>query len=76
MDVQKSTMTYISGDDWVALYYEGELLVEGHSLHPFTIMRLMMQHSPFHIAQLDADPDWLEEQGSFPSKLEDVCLSI
>lgn len=61
-------VAFVHADDWVAMYVDGALVAQGHSLQEETVVRLLTGENPTSVwAQYQAD-----EEGSFPDKFEDV----
>lgn len=59
---------YVFGDDWNALYIEGELVYEGHDTFPHTYRMF------FDVEEKEADLDWLMEQGRYPKFISEVVF--
>jgi hypothetical protein len=68
----------VYADDWVGLYIDNKLEMEGHSLRLGSVIELIkdkMQHRLDKIeafSEVSADDDWIEERGNFPETFEEV----
>lgn len=68
------------GCDWTALYLNGVLVTQNHTLSAIEVLRAMdgykvVDGSNFTAKTVEVDEDWLEEQGYMPEKLEDVKIA-
>jgi len=63
----------VDGDDWVGLYLNGKLQLEGHgrSRHA-DILAWGQENGPATIRLVFADLDWLSECGRLPENLSEV----
>ena len=66
-------ITVVDGDDWLGLYVDGELTLEGHgrSRHA-DILAFGAQHAPYTVKLLFADTEWLQKNGRLPKQLDAV----
>jgi hypothetical protein len=60
----------VYANDWMGVYYKGNLITEGHSIPLFDILPKL----GFTIKEQDADNEWLEEQGNLPKDFKDVKI--
>lgn len=60
--------TFVQSDDWEGLYYQGNLIAEGHSLNARDVLDAL----DFRYNTKEANPNWLEERGDLPKLLKDV----
>lgn len=67
--MKETRFVYVSGDDWNGLYENGELVYEGHDTFPHTYRDF------FEVGEMEADLDWLMEEGRFPQQLKDVVFA-
>jgi hypothetical protein len=58
----------VSGDDWEGLYVDGVLVYESHTLTVGRVLRGI----GVEFTYVAPDPQWLEERGSLPDRLDDV----
>ena len=65
-------VTIVSCDDWVGLYLEGSLKLEGHSLPLRDVIELLVGEAPNRV---EADADWIADRGSLPDSLAEVVVS-
>lgn len=69
-----STLTYVTNTDgdWEAIYIDGKLHHEGHSIPAyvwFAVTGVCLDRNEFEI-----EAEWLEDQGGrFPNKFEDIA---
>ena len=72
----KNEIVVVDGDDWIGLYINGELDVEGHghSRHA-DILAWGAQYAPATVRLIFVDSAWMESQGRLPQKLSDVQVS-
>ena len=75
MEQNINEITVVDGDDWLGLYVNGKLIIEGHgrSRHA-DILAFGAEHQPYTVKLLFADVDWLHEEMRLPAKLEDVQI--
>ena len=69
-------ITVVDADDWLGLYVNGELALEGHgrSRHA-DILAFGAKHSPYTVRLVFADLTWMEGEGRMPSQLADVIVA-
>jgi hypothetical protein len=63
-------ITYVTGDDWEAMFVDGVLLEEGHRIDRDVLLDRLFPNCEYK----EADMEWLERRGNFPEKLKDVRL--
>lgn len=69
----KSDITFvISGGGWEAIYVNGKLFDEGHSVNFMSLLHFLEGSVVGASDVKEADNSWLESRGSFPISLEDV----
>lgn len=61
-----------AGGDWVGLYINGELALEGHSLFPKQVLNTL----GISFESLTADEEWLYKEIVFPKNFSDVKLEV
>jgi hypothetical protein len=76
-DVSAPTeITVVDCDDWLGLYVDGELALEGHGRsHHSDILAFGAKHSPYTIRCIFADEAWMEDVvqvSGMPQQLSDV----
>lgn len=68
----------VHADDWTGLYINDDLCLENHNIELCDCMKILQRIAPEStLAEIDyddtwADLDWLEEQGHYPDKYQDV----
>ena len=64
----------VYGDGWEAMYVNGVLQLQGHTISAFQALNAMYGQEVGSLHTSVADWDWLEEQagGLFPRLLKDV----
>ncbi|SDQ98358.1 hypothetical protein SAMN05519103_00304 [Rhizobiales bacterium GAS113] len=65
-------VTIVDGDDWSGLYIDGKLQTEGHSIPVQNALRSVRELGPFTVMCIEADSDWLYDEGNLPRDLVDV----
>jgi hypothetical protein len=72
-DAAQNEIVVVDGDDWLGLYLNGELQLEGHgrSRHA-DILAWGQQHAPATVRLVFADTGWLEDEGRLPQRLSEV----
>ena len=65
----------VDGDDWLGLYVNGELKLEGHgrSRHA-DILAFGAEYAPYTVRLIFADLEWMERVGSLPPTLAEVVV--
>ena len=66
-------LTYVTGDDWCGLYDGDRLIMEGHSISTYNLLKWMADQG--HIDGYEckeADLGWLDDRGDLPGALSDV----
>ena len=58
----------VQGDDWQAVYVEGELVDQGHDIDWMYVIAELGCNTYTQ----NADPVWLEGQGYFPDNINEV----
>jgi hypothetical protein len=72
MSASRMGIVHVSCDDWNALYIDGKLFREGHSIHMedwFDAIETLTGGRP---QSVEADDEWLLALGSYPKALADV----
>lgn len=70
----------VHANDWTGLYINDDIYLEDRKIEPYDVMKLLQRIAPEStLAEIDyddvwADSDWLEEQGRYPDKYQDVYL--
>ena len=70
----------LHGDDWCALYVDGENIYEHHTISIETFVNIMRSKYPkqsienIDYQELYCDLEWLEELSGFQKNLSDVVL--
>lgn len=59
---------WIRGEDWQAVYIEGELIDQGHSIDWMQVISELGCNT----YKAEADEDWLQDRGDFPDDLNEV----
>jgi hypothetical protein len=63
-------VTIVSSDDWEAMYVEGELVAQGHSLQVRDVIYALIREYP---KEIEVTPETVESWGwSFPEALSDI----
>jgi hypothetical protein len=73
--VDNKELTILSTDDWQGLYYNGELLDEGHSVNLYNVLRGL----GYNIEYIDIDdPEEFENYfgANCPETLDEVKLKL
>ncbi|MBS3648733.1 hypothetical protein KEU06_08835 [Pseudaminobacter sp. 19-2017] len=67
---------YVNGDDWVGLYANGKLVMEGHEIQPMELLEWLVGSGQTiaKVESVEPDMDWLADRGSFPNDYADVVL--
>ena len=68
---KKLQVTHVSGDDWEGIYIDGKLVEEGHNVQ----LRDFAKHVGITLQEIEADLEWLEDEGSLPEVLLDVKVA-
>lgn len=58
----------VSGDDWMGLYIDGKLVLEGHSL----CLGEVLEAVGIKPETITPDNEWLENEGNLPKDLAKV----
>jgi hypothetical protein len=61
-------VTIVNGDDWVGLYVNGKIVVQGHSLTPHEILGAV----DIIPKEINPDMEWLDNIGHLPENLSEV----
>jgi hypothetical protein len=61
-------ITFVDGADWEGIYVDGKLIFENHSISAYEALK----YAGVKFKTVNADSDWLAEQGHLPEKLKDV----
>lgn len=64
----ENTVVYVYGDDWCGMYVKGDLKTQNHSLR----VRDVLDALGVDYKSLEVNPDWLDENGQLPDRIEDV----
>lgn len=67
----------VLGDDWEGIYTNGKLALEGHSIGTLELLEWLKETGQkiTSVAQVEADTEWLNENGSLPRLIEDVVIA-
>lgn len=74
-----NNLVVISADDWEGIYLNDKLLDEGHKITKHQLVDYMREYNTFEVyfeAFTDEGCRWIEDQGSLPSKYEDIPESL
>lgn len=67
------SFTIVTGDDWMGIYLEGILVVQGHTpTASRSLEDLLMDVFDIDFESREADQVWLQDRGNLPKKLSDV----
>jgi hypothetical protein len=55
-----------------ALYLNGILVVQNNPMPIFEVTETMTQNQPFDFEDLEVAGEWLEKEGRYPEKFEDI----
>ena len=66
--MKENKITFVGADDWEGLYVNDKLVMENHSLDVFKVLNAIGVDYKY----IEADNEWIGEQGSLPLKLKDV----
>jgi hypothetical protein len=61
-------VTYVYSDDWEGLYVDGFLAAEDHNLS----MEQVLSALGLEYLVIEADVEWMEEEGTLPDRVEEV----
>jgi hypothetical protein len=67
-------ITFVDGDDWEALYIDGECVTQGHRIEARELAEILSKRFGFEWDSGEADQEWLEDRGSFPKFLDQVLF--
>lgn len=67
-----SEMVFAQGDDWMGIYIDGVLQMEGHSISPLEAVQFAVGYGVRHAKSLEVDLDWLHDRGDLPAEFDDV----
>lgn len=69
---------FVDGDTWVGLYFDGELVEEGHSISAWQAVKLLAYADrKVEIGERwEASGNWLDTLGHFPVDLKDVVVMV
>ena len=65
---------YVYADDWAGVYFNGELVDEGHSVHWHYVMGKLVNKTVLSFKEFEVDNDWMECEGSLPPDFKSVVL--
>lgn len=68
------TVTLVYGDHWDAMYIDGELAVDAHSLQARWVIKELLGKNPTSLEEFHVDGDWLNKRGCYPKSLAEVPL--
>ena len=64
------------GNDWIGLYVDGELALQGRGRrHHADILAFGSLHAPYRVKLLFADTEWAASKGRLPKRLADVKVA-
>jgi hypothetical protein len=63
-------ITIVDGDDWKGLFVDGKCVLQDHRLE----VRQVLAALDIMFSEVEADSEWLAENGQFPEHLDDVKL--
>ena len=71
---KKHEYVLVDGDDWSGLFYNGQLLTEGHYIELGDLGDTVVENGGriTRFETLRADDEWLAEGGRFPRDLREV----
>ena len=58
-------VSFVHGEDWIGLYVDDRLVMEGHSLKVAAVLNAL----GIEFEDFDADPEWLGDRGTLPKTL-------
>lgn len=61
-------VVYVCNCDWEAVYIDGELISQGHSVNWMNVVESL----GCNIYNMQAKEDWLQEVGYFPENISEV----
>ena len=70
-NAKKLQVTRVSGGDWEGIYIDGKLVEEDHNVQ----LRDFAKHVGITLQEIEADLEWLEDEGSLPEVLLDVKVA-
>lgn len=65
-------VTLVRVDDWEALYVDGEVQLQNHSIDANQVLDILAEHMLINHESFWVDGDWVESQGWMPENLEDI----
>jgi hypothetical protein len=68
--------TYVTTDDWVGLYADDELAVEGHSINAYEALRPFINAQIEDVVMFEIDYTWMWDRGKFPQHLSDIPQEV
>lgn len=71
-DQLERKLVLVTGDDWDAVYAEGLLIEQGHSIPTTRALEIGSAHGGLDVEQRDCNSAWLADKGEFPLVIRDV----
>lgn len=63
----------VESGDWYALFINGSVAYQGHSIPQHVILEKLFENQPFQYEAKEVSDDWIEEQGGqFPDKIQQI----
>lgn len=72
MSAVKVTRVHDEHGEWEGLYVDGTLVDEGHSLDTHDVLTILGKEFEFEVDEVEANGEWMEENGRLPTKLSQV----
>lgn len=69
-------VTIVSGDDWKGLYFDGNLVTQGHEISLRDFAEHVNEIGVFELDTVDVDSDWLKARGNLPDDLGDIVVGV
>lgn len=66
--MSRPQITFVYGDDWEGLYVNGRLEAQGHAVSRREILSAL----GYSFEEVEADLEWLHDEGELPPRLSDV----
>lgn len=63
----------VESGDWYALFINGSVAYQGHSIPQHVILEKLFENQPFQYETKEVSDDWIEEQGGqFPNTTQQI----
>lgn len=70
-------ITLVHGsEEWDAMYIDGQLAVENHSLEVERCLNLLVSHSVDSVECITVQQEWLNSNDGYPYRLEYIPLDV